>query len=114
MLNPWVILGIALAWVASLWAVGSWQRDDGATAEKTKWQSREIAQQAAAAAKIKELEDAARDEEARRVDEMTVLATNYAKGFRDAEDQRRRDVAAARDGALVLPHPCLRLRCRWR
>lgn len=105
MLNPWVILGVAVMWALSLFAVGKWQREDGRTAERTEWQARDNAALTAANATIKRLNDEARATETRRVDEMATLAINYSKGFKDAEAQRLRDVAAARDGSLVLRVP---------
>lgn len=104
-MNPWLILGALAAWLASLWAVGAWQRDEGRTAERAAWEARDNETLRKANGEIKRLTDDARDAERRRVDEMTVLSINYSKGFRDAEADRRRDVAAARDGALRLRIP---------
>lgn len=104
-MNPWLIVGLGLVWLASLWGVGSWQRGEGRTTERLAWQERENKALAEANVEIKRLTDEARATEHRRVDEMTTLAVNYDKGFRDAEDRRRRDVDAARAGALVLRIP---------
>lgn len=104
-MNPWLLLAIAILWGLSI------------AASATKWASLKVAEVRAeylvrdnkalteANAKITSLQNAARETEARRVAEMSTLATNYAKGFRDAEAQRLRDVAAARDGSLVLRIP---------
>lgn len=104
-MNPWLILAVAILWGLSV------------AASATKWASLKVAEVRAeylvrdnkalaeANAKITALNDAARATEARRVAEMSALATNYSKGFRDAEAQRQRDVAAARDGSLVLRIP---------
>lgn len=104
-MNPWLLLAIAILWGLSV------------AASATKWASLKVAEVRSeylvrdnkalteANAKITLLQNAARETEARRVAEMSTLATNYAKGFRDAEAQRLRDVAAARDGSLVLRIP---------
>jgi hypothetical protein len=89
---------IVVAGGASIWYVA----DLGKKSEVGKCASDKVAQLAAANAQITRLEEAARAEEARRVQDMNVIAANYAKGYEDAEERRRRDVAAARDGALKL------------
>lgn len=104
-MNPWVLVAAGVLWALSVLAVGKWQREDGRTAERTEWQARDNKALTAANAAIKRLNDEARETETRRVDEMTKLAHNYSKGFRDAEARRLADVAAARDGALVLRIP---------
>jgi hypothetical protein len=109
MLNPWVLLGVAVMWALSLLGVGKWQRADGRTTERVEWQAREVAQVTAANAAIKRLNDKARAKERASVDAMAVLAANYSKGFHDAEARRVRDVSAARDGALVLRIPAAAL-----
>jgi hypothetical protein len=104
-MNPWLIVGLGLVWLASLWGAGSWQRGEGRTTERVAWQERENKALAEANVEIKRLTDEARATEHRRVAEMTTLAVNYDKGFRDAETRRRRDVDASRAGALVLRIP---------
>lgn len=104
-MNPWVILGIAVMWALSLLGVGKWQRADGRAAERVEWQERDNKELADANATIKRLNDEARATEEKRAADMNVIATNYAKGYENAEARRRRDVAAARDGALVLRIP---------
>lgn len=104
-MNPWMLLGIAILWGLSV--VGA----------STKWASLKVAEVraeylerdnqalATANAAIKRLQEEARATEAKRVADMNVIAANYAKGYQDAEARRRADVAAARDGALVLRIP---------
>lgn len=104
-MNPWLILGAVVVSLAGLWAVGSWQRGEGRTVERAACLSRDNEALRKANGEIKRLTDDARDTERRRVDEMTALSINYSKGFRDAEEKRRRDVVAARDGALRLRVP---------
>lgn len=104
-MNPWMLLGIAVVWGLSLLGVGKWQRADGRTAERVVWQEREVKRANASAKLIGALQSEARAEEALRNEQMNVIATNYGKGYEDAEVRRRRDVAAARDGTLVLRLP---------
>lgn len=104
-MNPWLLLAIAILWGLSV------------AASATKWASLKVAEVrseylvrdnqalAAANASIKRLQEEARATEAKRVADMNVIATNYAKGYQNAEARRRADVSAARDGALVLRIP---------
>ena len=41
--NPWVLLGVVLAWIASLVAVGTWQRHDGAAETVARYEKRDNA-----------------------------------------------------------------------
>ena len=40
-INPWLIVGVILVWLASLAGVGYWQRSDGQTVERSAWEIRE-------------------------------------------------------------------------
>lgn len=104
-MNPWLIVAALLAWAASLWGFGAWRAEVGATGERVKWQARENVELKAAKDAIKKLGEDARRIENARVDEMTILAINYAKGFQDAEARRLRDIDDARAGALRLRIP---------
>jgi hypothetical protein len=98
--NPWLLLGVGLAWLASLASVGWWQRHDGALAERTTWQAREVLALTAANAKIKALNDAARDRESQHAAQMDAIGTWLAKETNDAQIRQRDAVRNAR--ALVL------------
>ena len=99
-MNPWVLLGVGVAWLASLVGVGYWQRQDGALAEKTQCQARENDGLTKANATIKRLEDEARDREAQHAAHMDAIGKWLAKENQDAETRQRRAVDNAR--ALVL------------
>lgn len=99
-MNPWLILAVVIAWLASLWGVGSWQREDGRTAERTVWQARDNAQLAAANRKITELTDQARDQEAAHQLRLADIAANIQKETARHEADRDRAVSGAR--SLVL------------
>lgn len=105
MVNPWVLLAVGVLWALSLAGVGKWQRADGRSAERVEWQAERIKLQAEWADKLTKAEDGARAQERAHVDAMAAIGANYAKGLHDAEKIRARDVAAARDGALVLRLP---------
>ncbi len=107
-MNPYVILGIVIAWIASLGAVGWWQNAAGHTAERVTWQARENKELQDANASIKRLEEAARAAEQAHATELAKIGENHQKEIADAQAQKDRDVAAARAGRIVLriPAPC--------
>lgn len=105
MINPWVILGIVFVWLASLVAVGHWQHDAGATAEKAAWQQRENEELRAANAAITELQDQARATERHHAEQMSALGQTHQKEIQHVEARRKADAAAARAGTVVLRDP---------
>jgi hypothetical protein len=105
MFNPWILLGLVVAWGFSLVAVGAWQNDDGATKEKAKWQGKENAELAAANKKIESLNVAARKREADTEENISGIAQLFEREKENAEATRRRDVDAARSGAIRLSVP---------
>lgn len=102
MVNPWVILGIVLAWVASLGVVGKWQNTAGHESERVEWQARDNKQLAAANAKIVSLTAAARATEQKTNATIATMGADHAKEIEILEVRRRHDVVAARDGAIKL------------
>jgi hypothetical protein len=103
--NPYLILGISAAWLASLVGVGYWQNTTGHTAEKAAWQARENTELTAANAKILSLEEARRAEEQLHAQQVADISTKFEKEKADAAAQKARDIAAARAGRLVLRVP---------
>jgi prophage endopeptidase len=101
-LNPYVIIGLIVAWLGSLGAVGWWQNSAGHTAERFSWQKRDNDSLTTANAKILKLEQAARDAERRHAEDLEVISAGYQKELVNAKAQRDRDVSAARSGALSL------------
>lgn len=99
-MNPYVLLAIGAAWLASLVGVGYWQRQDGALAEKTSCQAVKLDELTAANAAIKRLEDAAREREKQHAAQMDAIGKWLAKENQDAEIRQRDAVRNAR--ALVL------------
>jgi hypothetical protein len=103
--NPYLILGVLVAWLASLVGVGFWQNRTGHAAERVVWEQRENSELTAANAKIHDLEEQYRTEERRRAQEVADISTKYEKERTDAAAQKARDIAAARAGALRLRIP---------
>jgi prophage endopeptidase len=107
-LNPWLLLGVGIAWLASLAAVGTWQREDGALAEKTAWQAKEVAELAAANAEIQRLQAAATRDHRQHELRLAAVDTELSKSRRSLEERTRNDRRAARDGSerLRIPGAC--------
>lgn len=101
-MNPYVLLGIVLLWVVSLFGVGKWQRHDGASEAKLECTTTRNVELVEANAKIKTMNDAARAAERKNATDIADLGDKHAVEKLGLEDQRRRDVAAARAGALKL------------
>lgn len=100
-MNPYLILGIVLACLAS--AFGGVHV--GKKLERTDWQEKEIRQQAEYQATYKRLTDSAREKERQHV-EQTAQAQ---KEYQDALTKQRRlydaENARLRDGSIVLRVP---------
>lgn len=92
----------ALVWLASLVAVGAWQRHDGATAERTEWQQRENEEIKTANATIQRLQTEARESERLHVQAMADIGIHYERKLSDANKQMAADRAAVRAGQLRL------------
>ncbi len=105
MINPWVIVALGIAWLASLAGVGWWQRHDGAAAEKVVWQERTNTELASANAEILRLENQARAQEAKHAAVMATISKRNLEEKQRVETQHQADVAAVRAGTLVLRDP---------
>lgn len=105
MLNPWVIIGVLCIWAMSLYGVGKWQRADGASAVKAECLADKNEALRTANAEITRLNADARARQEAYQRHMEQVDKDFTKERQNAEARRRRDVAAARDGALVLRVP---------
>jgi hypothetical protein len=103
--NPWLILGVVLAWLASLAAVGYWQRGDGETAATAACVTRENAALVQANATIERLNREARAKEQAHTNAIAEIGAEHAKDKESIEARARDDVARARAGALRLRVP---------
>lgn len=97
-LRPWVILGVLVAWLSSLVAVGVWQRADGARAERVDFQATENAELRAANAKINELTSTALKNQAEHDTTLADLATHYEGEMSDEKTKHEAAIAAVRRG----------------
>lgn len=105
MLNPYILLAVAVLWAISLFGVGKWQRADGRAAERVEWQAKEVAQVTAANAAIKRLNDEARAKERASADAMAALSAKLSTERAANEARRKADAAAIRAGDLRLRIP---------
>lgn len=110
--NPWVLLGVILALVASHTAVGVWQRNDGAAAERVvalKDKNDALAKKnkelAEVNATILRLQKEIRELEAKHQAEMDKLEAELKKEKADNAKRKKADADAARAGGLVLRVP---------
>lgn len=110
--NPWVILGIAATVLGTSFAVGKWQRADGALEAKNECllaDNKELLDKndrlTKANARILVLQNEARTREAAHNLAMNDLETKLQKEKATNDDRKKRDAAAARDGSLVLRVP---------
>ncbi len=101
-MNPYLIIGLLIGWLASLAGVGSWQNAAGHTAERTAWQTRENAELRTANAKIITLQASARRIEQAHSMALSEISTTYEKELHHANKQRSADLAAVRAGTLRL------------
>lgn len=104
-MNPYVIIGLIIAWGASLFGVGHWQNAEGHTEERVAWQAKDNQELAQANAKILTLEAAARDTEHRHAAEIDSVATTYEKEKANALAKKDSVIADLRSGALRLRDP---------
>lgn len=104
-MNPYLIIGLLIAWGASLFGVGYWQNDAGHVAERTTWQTRENTELRDVNAKIKTLEEGNRKAEQEHATALASVSTDYERKLSDANKQRAADVAAVRAGNLRLRDP---------
>ena len=100
--NLWAILGGVLIVLALLVGVGRWQNEAGHVAERTAWQERENKELVAANAEILRLHDDVVEQEKRHLVALDVIAIDHQKEIAKNENQKQRDVADARSGALGL------------
>ena len=105
MFNPYLIIGLLVAWGLSLVGVGAWQNNAGQVAERAAWQTRENEQLRTTNASIKAMEEAARAAEQRHALALDTISTDYERKLSDANQQRAADAAAVRAGTLRLRDP---------
>lgn len=105
LLNPWTILGIAIAWAGSLVSTGYWQYGVGVDTERVKWQARENVELTEANKTIQTLTDNARKEEQAKNQALNEVSKIYQGKLTDAENEKDKLIAGVRNGTIVLRQP---------
>ena len=105
MINPWLILGIAVAWLTSLVAVGDWQNNAGHTSERTQWQARENKELTDANALIQSLQATARSKEAESAQNMATVSKNYQEILSSEGVKNEKTINDLRTGIIRLRQP---------
>ena len=98
-------LVVVLIWVASLTAVGWWQRSDGAAGERLAWQERDNEALRRANETIVRLNEAARDAEHRHAGILAAVSTELQRRQDDGQTKLDAALAAVRAGTLKLRDP---------
>ena len=100
--NPYVILALLVAWLASTAGVGYWQRHDGAAQVMVACQRTQAAESARATVAIQAAQAAARASEQKYAAGLATISTTYQEALTHAQTQHTADLAAIRSGALRL------------
>jgi hypothetical protein len=93
---------LMLLWLASLAAMGWWQRSDGRTVERTAWEQRENKQLQAANDRIIEFNAKYRNLERQSAVDMARVSADYQKELQHVQAQRDRARADLRAGKRLL------------
>ena len=83
-MSPWVALGVLLAWLGSLTAVGYWQNHQGRIDEKVVWEKRYNEEVTQAADQLKQLEDTYRLKEQDWNYKLNTVSVTYQRKLDDA------------------------------
>lgn len=97
--NPWIILGIVVAWLASLAGVGYWQNEAGHTDERVLWQTKESKELKLANFEIQRLNDKARKAESDGAANVAAIGAEL-----EQEKRNHAKTRVARDTALRSGH----------
>jgi hypothetical protein len=108
--NPWIIVGVLVAWLASLAAVGYWQNSAGHTGERVTWQAQQVKDLAKYNADILAKDEAYRLEEQQHAADLNTISINYQKELDDANIKNAALASAVRAGTLRLRDPGARRR----
>lgn len=108
MINPWVLLGLLIAWIGSMATVGYWQNGVGKESERVVWQARENVELSEANAMIIMLQNKAREDEATHNQVLADISRTYQERINDADIQKDKFIAGVRNGTIVLRQPAPR------
>lgn len=104
-MNPWIILGIVVAWLASLVAVGGWQHDAGVTSERNANRGVQIEELKTANDTILKLEKDARASEHEHAEALAAIGAAHEADLETRKVQHAADLDAVRRGAFKLRDP---------
>lgn len=96
--NPWIIVGILVAWLASLVAIGHWQRIDGATKANLVCTTEKNALLARAVT----AEESARKIEHDKAQELQAIGEQHEMELRVKDTVYQKDIADLHAGNLRL------------
>lgn len=105
LLNPWVWVAVAVAWLLSLAGAGYWAHGVGVDSERVIWQARELRAQQVANTKYRELDSRYRSMERVGAEHLAAVSAAYEERLNDAQDRTQHLAAAARAGDLRLRDP---------
>lgn len=103
--NPWLILGVVLAFVVSVTGAFFYGQNVGAEGERVEWQTRENVELAAANKKILDLTDAARARESLDAVRLASISAKYQEDLLNEKATHDRVVSDLRNGSRVLRIP---------
>lgn len=95
MTNPSIILGLLLAWFASVVGTGLWQRHDGAAQVTAQCADVRATEAAQAATQINALQTQVRDEQERHSIALQGISKGYLNDINKVQSERAAAVAAA-------------------
>lgn len=104
-MNPYLLLGLGIAWLASLVGVGYWQHGAGADEERVAWQERELKQVTKAANRIRQIHEDARAKERKAAEDLAALAAQFEQEKADVTARKDRLIAQLRRGDIRLRFP---------
>ena len=106
-MNPYVILGVLLIWLASLAGVGFWQHKEGEQTIQVQWNKANEAQEK----KIISLQEEAKKQEETTALAINSVATNYEEEKQNEKTHTDALISKLRSNALRLRDPGNRSSC---
>lgn len=112
--NPYVLLAVGLAWLASLVGVGIWQNRAGATGERVAWQAREAKNLQSYNDELRKQELEARGKELATAERQAAIDATYQENLRVSNNERDRALADLAAGRIRLRNLAAALQARER
>ena len=105
MINPYVILGIAGIWIASLIGMFAWRGDEVEQVTNSKWEKAQNAELAAANKLLKDTEESYRAKESAWASVQADIITKYETEARNAKSKTDAVIAGLRNGSIGMSFP---------